>query len=87
MSNQGRLVKKVALITGGARGQGAAEARRFVVEGAAAVNSDVLDTDGELTAKNIGDRCCYVRHDVTSEADWAAVVAGLVDNTDVSMCS
>ena len=75
----GRLAGKVALITGGARGQGAAEATRFVAEGAAVVISDVLDADGELMAKTIGDMCTYVHHDVTSEDDWIAVVAGVVE--------
>ena len=52
----GRLEGKVALITGAARGQGAAEARLFVAEGARVMLGDVLDDDGELVAKELGDR-------------------------------
>ena len=70
----GRLDGKVALITGAARGQGAAEARLFSAEGASVMLGDVLDDDGTLVAKELGDRAAYLHHDVTSEADWAAIV-------------
>ena len=69
----GRLEGKTALITGGARGQGAAEATLFAAEGANVVLTDVLDEDGERTADAIG--ADYLHHDVTSEAEWAAAVA------------
>jgi 3alpha(or 20beta)-hydroxysteroid dehydrogenase len=68
----GKLDGKVALISGGARGQGAAEARLFAAEGAEVVLTDVLDEDGEKTAVACGG--VYLHHDVTSEAEWAAVV-------------
>src|SRR3954449_305557 len=71
----GRLDGKVALITGAARGQGAAEARLFVAEGASVMLGDVRDADGELVAKELGDRAAYLRHDVTSEDDWRGLVA------------
>ena len=71
----GRLDGKVALITGAARGQGAAEARLFVAEGARVMLGDVRDADGELVAKELGEQAAYRRHDVTSEADWQAIVA------------
>src|SRR2546423_4221877 len=71
----GRLEGKVALITGGARGQGAAEARLFVSEGSSVVISDVLDADGEVVAKELGDAAAYVHQDVTDEASWSEATA------------
>ena len=72
----GRLEGKTALITGGARGQGAAEATLFAAEGANVVLTDVLDDEGERTADAIG--ADYLHHDVTSEAEWAAAVVHAV---------
>jgi 3alpha(or 20beta)-hydroxysteroid dehydrogenase len=68
------LAGRVALITGAARGQGACEARLFIEAGARVVLADILDTDGESVARELGDQARYVRLDVTSEADWAAAV-------------
>ncbi len=68
----GRLAGKVALITGAARGQGAAEAKVFAAEGATVFLTDVLVTDGEHAAAAVGGR--FRRHDVTSETDWADVM-------------
>ena len=73
----GRLDGKVALISGGARGQGAAEARMFASEGACVVFGDILDDDGrrvEAEIRELGSQATYVHLDVTSEADWAAAV-------------
>ncbi len=75
----GRLEGKVALISGGARGQGATEAERFVAEGAKVVIGDVLDDEGKATAERIGASCKYVHLDVTLEEDWTAAVATTVD--------
>jgi len=69
-----RLDGKVALITGAARGQGEAEARRFVAEGARVVLGDVLDDDGRRVAESLGERAVWMRHDVSSEASWTAFV-------------
>jgi cyclopentanol dehydrogenase len=73
-----RLAGKVALISGGARGMGAAEALMFAREGARVVIGDVLDDEGraveaQLAAK--GGKTKYVRLDVTRETDWQGAVA------------
>jgi 3alpha(or 20beta)-hydroxysteroid dehydrogenase len=70
-----RLAGKVAVVSGAARGSGAAIAARFAEEGAAVVVADVLDERGEATAAEIGDAARYVHCDVTSEDDWQATVA------------
>ena len=73
----GKLDGKVALISGGARGQGAAEARTFVREGAKVVFGDVRDAEGkevETAIRAGGGDAVYVRLDVTSEADWRSAV-------------
>jgi 3alpha(or 20beta)-hydroxysteroid dehydrogenase len=71
----GKLDGKVALISGGARGQGAAEARLFVAEGARVVIGDVLDDEGKAVADDLGDACAYTHLDVTDETSWADAVA------------
>ncbi len=63
-----RLRGKIALISGGARGQGAAEARAFVAEGARVVIGDVLDDEGEQLAQELGDAAHFVHLDVTGES-------------------
>jgi 3alpha(or 20beta)-hydroxysteroid dehydrogenase len=67
----------VALITGAGspRGQGAAEARLFVDEGAVVVLTDVNDGDGAVTAAAVGGRAHYRHLDVTSESDWSETVS------------
>ena len=70
----GRLDGKVALVTGGARGQGEQEARLFAAEGARVVLTDVLDAEGKQTASDIGSAATFHHHDVTSESEWASVV-------------
>ena len=71
----GRLDGRVAIITGGARGQGEAHARLCVAEGARVVIGDVLDDDGEKVAADLGDAARYVHLDVTKEGDWANAVS------------
>ena len=68
----GRLDGKVAIITGGARGMGAAEGRLFAREGATVYVTDVLAEDGRLLAKESG--LTFIEHDVTDPAQWSAVV-------------
>jgi 3alpha(or 20beta)-hydroxysteroid dehydrogenase len=70
----GSLDGKVAIITGAARGQGAAAARLFVAEGARVVVADVLDDLGKELAESLGDAAIYRHLDVSSEDDWKAVV-------------
>ena len=74
----GRLDGKVALISGGARGQGEAEARLFIQEGAKVVLGDILDDVGkqvEADLQSAGGEATYVHLDVTNEASWREAVA------------
>ncbi len=71
----GRLDGKVAIVTGAARGMGEAEARVFVAEGARVVVCDVLDDEGELVAKALGDHAIFAHLDVANETDWQLVLA------------
>ena len=67
----------MALISGGARGQGATEGQLFVDEGAKVVLADILDVEGEATAAQIrenGGEASYVHLDVTSEDEWRSAV-------------
>ena len=77
----GKLDGKVALISGGARGQGAAEARLFAEEGAKVVLGDILDEQGqqvEAEINELGGDALYVHLDVTSESDWESAVEAAV---------
>ncbi len=72
-----RLENKVAIISGGARGQGAVEARLFASEGASVVFGDILDDEGlkvEAQIREAGGEATYVHLDVTVEADWQKVM-------------
>ena len=72
-----RLEGKVAIITGGARGQGATEARMFAQEGAKVVIGDVLDDQGmqvEAEIRELGGEAVYLHLDVASENDWHRAV-------------
>ena len=76
-----RLEGKVALITGAARGQGAAEARLFAQEGAKIILADVSDPEGIAVAAEIaeaGGDAIYVHLDVTDESQWDAAVQSAV---------
>ena len=69
-----RLQDKIILITGAARGQGAAEARIFVHEGARVIITDILEPQGRQLAQELGENAIFLRHDVSSEADWRQAV-------------
>ena len=78
----GRLDGKVAIISGGARGQGAAEAKMFAREGAKVVFGDLLDDEGlkvEAEIRELGGEATYVHLDVTKEDDWQSAVDTAVD--------
>ncbi len=88
----GRLNGKIILISGGARGQGAAEARRCVAEGARVVIGDLLDEAGNALAAELNGAAVYVHQDVTKEADWDAALQaaeamgglhGLINNAGI----
>ena len=73
----GRLDGKVAIISGGARGQGEVEAKLFAKEGAKVVFGDILDDEGrqvEAAIRQAGGEATYVHLDVTQEADWQEAV-------------
>ncbi|MCP2335633.1 glucose 1-dehydrogenase [Actinomadura rupiterrae] len=86
------LQDKAVIVTGGARGLGAAAARRMAAGGAKVVLTDVLAEEGEKTAAEIGG--IFVRHDVSSADEWQAVVDravgtygrldGLVNNAGIA---
>src|SRR5689334_1170279 len=78
----GRLEGKVAIISGGARGLGAAQVKAFAREGARVVFGDVLDDPGQTLAADVrakGAEAAYVHLDVTREADWQSAVRSTVE--------
>lgn len=88
-----RLAGCVAIVSGAAVGQGAAEARLLAAQGAKVVLGDVDDTAGKAVADAIGDAAVYHHLDVRSEEDWRATldaavaafgtVTGLVNNAGI----
>ena len=84
---------KVVLISGGARGMGAAHARTLVEAGSRVAIGDVRVDDGTALASELGERCLFVPLDVTSSESWEAAVAattgrfggldGLVNNAGI----
>ncbi|MGM4954252.1 glucose 1-dehydrogenase [Bradyrhizobium barranii] len=88
-----RMNEKVILVTGGARGMGAAHARLLVDEGARVVITDLLQEEGEILAAQLGTSALYVRQDVTQPEEWCNAIAsaensfgalnGLVNNAGI----
>jgi 3alpha(or 20beta)-hydroxysteroid dehydrogenase len=91
----GRVAGKVILVTGAARGQGAAHAKLLTGEGAQVILSDVRDAEGEATAAEIGAGATFLAHDVGSESSWLDALAaigrrhgrldGLVNNAGIAV--
>ncbi|NBB63889.1 SDR family oxidoreductase [Pseudomonas sp. ODNR1LW] len=73
-NKNGRVHGKVALITGGARGIGAASARLLAAEGAQVLISDLDVEAGQDLAAEIGPTAAFIRHDVSSEDQWRQVI-------------
>lgn len=74
-----RVIDKVALVSGGARGIGAAVATRLHGEGARVIVGDVLDSEGSEIAARLGSGARYVHLDVTSPQDWQSAVLAAVE--------
>ncbi len=74
-----RLDGKIVLISGGARGQGEAEARLFAAEGARVVVCDVREVEGRALAEDLGDRAFFQPLDVTSPEQWNRAVTSAVE--------
>lgn len=74
-----RLDGKIALVTGAARGLGAAMARTLVAGGARVMLSDILDKEGRGVAAELGANAAFVHHDVTREDEWEKAVAATVE--------
>lgn len=69
-----QLEGNIAIITGGAGGQGAAEARLFLDRGASVVITDFAADAGRALAEELGERASFVAHDVANPTDWAKVI-------------
>lgn len=74
----GRLQDKVAIVTGGARGMGAATSRAFAREGATVVIADVLEAEGQALAAELGGAAMFHRLDVADEQGWITLVEAVV---------
>ena len=81
-----RLEKKVALITGGAHGMGAAESILFAREGARVIVADILEDEGSHLVETIntgGGVAEFLKLDVTKETEWQKAIDGIVERYGV----
>jgi len=95
-NKNGRVHGKVALVTGGAKGIGAASVRLLVAEGAQVLISDLDVEAGQALVAEIGSSAVFIRHDVSSEEDWRQVIGHvrerygrldiLVNNAGILIC-
>ena len=74
-----RLEGKVAIVTGGARGLGAATVRLMAAEGAQVVFGDILEEEGQALAAELGDAVSFLPMDVAEPADWQRAIAAAQD--------
>ncbi|WP_067682075.1 glucose 1-dehydrogenase [Nocardia miyunensis] len=84
------LQHKIAIVSGGARGIGAAIAQRLVADGAHVVLGDVLDNPGRALAEHLGPQAVYIHLDVTEQRDWRAAVelaCATFGNPNVLVCN
>ncbi len=77
------LAGSVAIVTGGARGQGEAEARLLAAHGAFVVIGDILDREGQDVAASLQGAACYQHLDVTSPSDWQLAVEAAASQGDL----
>jgi len=77
------LQGKVAIVTGAARGIGAAAARLLASSGAAVVLTDVAEVEGAAVAEEIGAAAIFLRHDVGVQREWAEILARTTDRFGV----
>ena len=75
-----RVKGKVAIISGAASGMGRADAVLLAQEGAKVVLTDLNETDGQAAADSIGANALFIRHDVTDEDNWKAVIAATLEH-------
>jgi len=70
-----RLQGRIAIVTGGARGMGEATVRAFVNQGASVVIADMLATEGEALARDLGEAAVFSRTDISRQEDWTSLLA------------
>ncbi|BCZ23708.1 glucose 1-dehydrogenase [Mycobacterium senriense] len=75
----GRVADKVVLVTGGARGMGAAHAAALAAEGAKVVIADVLEDEGRAVAETLGEAVHFVCLDVTDVSQWETAVSACIN--------
>lgn len=73
----GKLTGRIAVVTGGARGQGEATARLFAAEGAQVVIADMLEQEGRAVADSLGEAGLFAKLDVSDEDQWSTLDAAV----------